>query len=143
MKQLDAESYFAKVTSKSAQTRRPEGMTFELTYGCNLRCVHCYNPTHRALPHELTTSEICMLLNQIADPGVLTVTFTAQWTCDHHVLDEDPAADTTLALDPEGDTALGLSAATDGSLALDPEADGALTLTDETDDDLLLPPRCD
>jgi radical SAM protein with 4Fe4S-binding SPASM domain len=76
MKQLDAESYFAAVTSKSAQTRRPEGMTFELTYGCNLRCVHCYNPTHRALPHELTTSEICALLNQIADLGVLTVTFT-------------------------------------------------------------------
>ena len=76
MNRLDAESYFAAVTSKSAQIRRPEGMTFELTYGCNLRCVHCYNPTHRALPHELTTSEICALLNQIADFGVLTVTFT-------------------------------------------------------------------
>jgi radical SAM protein with 4Fe4S-binding SPASM domain len=76
MKQLDTESYFASVTAKALQTRRPEGMTFELTYGCNLRCVHCYNPTHRALPHELTTSEICALLNQIADLGVLTVTFT-------------------------------------------------------------------
>jgi radical SAM protein with 4Fe4S-binding SPASM domain len=76
MKQLDTESYFAGVTAKALQTRRPEGMTFELTYGCNLRCVHCYNPTHRALPHELTTSEICALLNQIADLGVLTVTFT-------------------------------------------------------------------
>ena len=54
----------------------PQGMTFELTYGCNLRCVHCFNPTHRALPNELTTSEICALLDQIADLGVLTVTFT-------------------------------------------------------------------
>ena len=76
MKQLDAESYFAAVSSNALQTRRPEGVTFELTYGCNLRCVHCYNPTHRALPHELTTTEICALLDQIADLGVLTVTFT-------------------------------------------------------------------
>ncbi|MET0515151.1 MAG: radical SAM protein [Nitrospiraceae bacterium] len=51
-------------------------MTFELTYGCNLRCLHCYNPTHRMLPHELTTAEICSILDQIADLGVLNVTFT-------------------------------------------------------------------
>ncbi len=76
MKQLDTESYFAAVSSNALQTRRPEGVTFELTYGCNLRCVHCYNPTHRALPHELTTTEICALLKQIADFGVLSVTFT-------------------------------------------------------------------
>ncbi|TKB66493.1 MAG: radical SAM protein [Nitrospira sp.] len=76
MKQLDRESYLAAVTSKALQTRRPEGVTFELTYGCNFKCVHCYNPTHRALPYELTTSEICEILNQIADLGVLTVTFT-------------------------------------------------------------------
>lgn len=76
MKRLDAESYFSSITSKALQTRRPEGVTFELTYGCNLRCVHCYNPTHRVLPHELSTSEICALLKQIADLGVLTVTFT-------------------------------------------------------------------
>lgn len=76
MKQLDRESYLAAVTSKALQTRRPEGVTFELTYGCNLKCVHCYNPTHRALPYELTTFEICEILNQIADLGVLTVTFT-------------------------------------------------------------------
>ena len=76
MKRLDAKSYFSSITSKALQTRKPEGVTFELTYGCNLRCVHCYNPTHRALPQELTTSEIYAILNQIADLGVLTVTFT-------------------------------------------------------------------
>ena len=76
MKKLDADTFFGSLSTNSTASRRPEGMTFELTYGCNLRCVHCYNPTHRALPHELTTSEICSLLNQIADLGVLTVTFT-------------------------------------------------------------------
>ena len=76
MKTIASDHFLQTLSAKAAQSRRPEGVTFELTYGCNLRCVHCYNPTHRALPHELTTSEICALLNQIADLGVLTVTFT-------------------------------------------------------------------
>lgn len=73
---LQADDFLESIASKSAAARRPEGVTFELTYGCNLRCVHCFNPTHRALPQELTTAEICSLLNQIAELGVLTVTFT-------------------------------------------------------------------
>lgn len=76
MKKLDAQNFLGLLSAKAASSRRPEGVTFELTYGCNLRCAHCYNPTHRALPHELTASEICVLLTQIADLGVLTVTFT-------------------------------------------------------------------
>jgi len=76
MKTIASEDFLEALSRKAAKTRRPEGVTFELTYGCNLRCVHCYNPTHRALPHELTTAEICAILKQIADLGVLTVTFT-------------------------------------------------------------------
>ena len=76
MKQIDSQTFMAEVSSRAGHLRQPEGVTFELTYGCNLRCVHCYNPTHRALPHELTTGEISGLLTQLADLGVLTVTFT-------------------------------------------------------------------
>jgi MoaA/NifB/PqqE/SkfB family radical SAM enzyme len=76
MKTLASDDFLGALSLKAAKTRRPEGVTFELTYGCNLRCVHCYNPTHRAMPHELTTIEVCTRLNQIADFGVLTVTFT-------------------------------------------------------------------
>jgi len=76
MKNLDADTFHELLSTKANASRRPEGVTFELTYGCNLRCVHCYNPTHRALPHELTTLEVCALLNQISDLGVLTITFT-------------------------------------------------------------------
>jgi len=76
MMKLDADTFLGRLSTNAAASRRPDGMTFELTYGCNLRCVHCYNPTHRALPHELTTAEVCALLKQIADLGVLTVTFT-------------------------------------------------------------------
>jgi radical SAM protein with 4Fe4S-binding SPASM domain len=76
MNTIPAADFLDALSTKAARLRRPEGVTFELTYGCNLRCVHCYNPTHRALPQELTTSEICRLLDQIAEMGVLTVTFT-------------------------------------------------------------------
>ena len=76
MKTIASADFLDALSTRAAQARRPEGVTFELTYGCNLRCVHCYNPTHRALPQELTTSEICSLLDQIAELGVLTVTFT-------------------------------------------------------------------
>ena len=76
MKTITASDFLDALSAKSAQARRPEGVTFELSYGCNLRCVHCYNPTHRALPHELMTSDICALLDQIADLGVFSVTFT-------------------------------------------------------------------
>jgi radical SAM protein with 4Fe4S-binding SPASM domain len=76
MKNLDGDTFLNLLSTQATVSRCPEGVTFELTYGCNLRCVHCYNPTHRALSHELTTVEICALLDQIADLGVLTVTFT-------------------------------------------------------------------
>ena len=66
MKTIASDHFLQTLSAKAALSRRPEGVTFELTYGCNLRCVHCYNPTHRALPHELTTSEICHLRTQTA-----------------------------------------------------------------------------
>ncbi len=76
MKVVTADEFLESVALKAAACRRPDGVTFELTYGCNLRCLHCYNPTHRVLPHELTTSEVCSILDQIADFGILNVTFT-------------------------------------------------------------------
>jgi MoaA/NifB/PqqE/SkfB family radical SAM enzyme len=47
----------------------------ELTYGCNLRCVHCYNPTHEARG-ELSTAEVEKILSQLAVEGCLWVSFT-------------------------------------------------------------------
>jgi len=76
MKRIEVDQFFASLSAKAAEARRPEGVTFELTYGCNFRCVHCYNPTHRVLPDELTTREVVTILDQIADFGMLSVTFT-------------------------------------------------------------------
>jgi radical SAM protein with 4Fe4S-binding SPASM domain len=76
MKHRPAEDFFADLTAKAYKARSPESVTFELTYGCNLRCVHCYNPTHRVLPHELSTEEVCSILDQVADLGVVNLTFS-------------------------------------------------------------------
>ena len=38
--------------------------------------MHCYNPTHRALPRELSTAEVCAILDQAADLGVVNLTFS-------------------------------------------------------------------
>ncbi|MGQ0809746.1 MAG: radical SAM/SPASM domain-containing protein [Nitrospiraceae bacterium] len=76
MKHLKPDAWLESVTTRAAMRRRPEGVTFELTYGCNLRCLHCYNPTHRILPEELTTAEVGGVLEQLAEFGVLSITFT-------------------------------------------------------------------
>lgn len=47
----------------------------ELTYGCNLRCVHCYNPTHAA-KNEMTTGQAFRILDELAAQGTLWVGFT-------------------------------------------------------------------
>lgn len=76
MKHSSAEDFFASLSQKAYAARSPESVTFELSYGCNLRCVHCYNPTHRALPHELATEEVCAVLDQLADLGVMHLHFS-------------------------------------------------------------------
>ncbi len=76
MKTLDHTSFRAALLAKTAPQRLPDTVTFELTYGCNLRCVHCFNPTHRAHPHELNTSEVCGILDQLTAFGIMTVVFS-------------------------------------------------------------------
>ena len=76
MKRLSSDRFFDALSARTREMRSPEAATFELTYGCNLRCVHCYNPTHRALPQELTTQEVFSILDQLPDLGVVTLTFT-------------------------------------------------------------------
>ena len=56
----------------------------ELTYRCNQRCVHCFNPGAAHAPEErsrrhgseLSTAEVFALLRQLAESGVLIVTFS-------------------------------------------------------------------
>lgn len=76
MKTVHGDRFLDQLATRSREKRAPEGFTFELTYGCNLRCVHCYNPTHRALPQEVSSEEAFVILRQAADMGIVTVTFS-------------------------------------------------------------------
>ena len=56
----------------------------ELTYRCNQRCVHCFNPGAARTPgekpsrdgYELRTAEVCRMLGELAEMGVFTLTFS-------------------------------------------------------------------
>jgi AdoMet-dependent heme synthase len=53
----------------------PYHVLLELTYGCNLRCVMCYNPTHKA-NNELTLAEYERLFDELVRLGTVQLTFT-------------------------------------------------------------------
>lgn len=53
----------------------PYHVLLELTYGCNLRCVMCYNPTHVARD-ELTLDEYVQLFDELVGLGTVQLTLT-------------------------------------------------------------------
>lgn len=48
----------------------------ELTYRCNLRCLHCYAVEHDIIHKELSTKQVLNILDQLYDIGVFRLTFT-------------------------------------------------------------------
>ncbi len=61
---------------RSASERRPV-VVWNLTRGCNLKCVHCYSDSQaRKYPGELTTDEAKAVVDQLADFGVPAVLFS-------------------------------------------------------------------
>lgn len=67
--------FLTRLDAKAAEKRAPMQATIELTYGCNLRCVHCYNPTHTA-KGELTTDQVCGIIDHLAEEECFQVAFT-------------------------------------------------------------------
>ena len=52
----------------------PKSILFELTHKCNLKCIHCYEPT--AKPDlELTTNQVKNLIDQASGMGVPHISF--------------------------------------------------------------------
>ena len=73
------EKTYAELMSESPvslNNRRPERGLFELTYRCNLDCIHCYCKGSQELEKELTTEEIKDILDQIQREGCLEITLT-------------------------------------------------------------------
>jgi mycofactocin radical SAM maturase len=51
----------------------PICLTWELTYGCNLACVHCLSSSGKRDPRELTTSELFAVVDELAAMQVFYV----------------------------------------------------------------------
>jgi AdoMet-dependent heme synthase len=65
---------FNHLMEKATQRKVPLACHFDLTYQCNLNCVHCY--VVREDRPELSTSEIRDILDQLAKAGTLYLTFS-------------------------------------------------------------------
>ncbi len=75
MRQISLDELLTRLSRKATPAPRLAQAMVELTYGCNLRCVHCYNPTHEAT-EERTTDEVLRTLDQLVEGGCLRVGFT-------------------------------------------------------------------
>ena len=51
----------------------PICLTWELTYACNLQCVHCLSSSGRRDPRELTTDEATAVLDELRDLQVFYI----------------------------------------------------------------------
>src|SRR5919107_5228267 len=51
----------------------PICLTWELTYACNLQCVHCLSSSGRRDPRELTTAEAKRVLDELHDLQVFYI----------------------------------------------------------------------
>jgi MoaA/NifB/PqqE/SkfB family radical SAM enzyme len=66
---------YQKILQKTFERKIPFNAQIELTYRCNLSCVHCY-ATNRNLADELSTAEVENVLQQLADLGCLFLSLT-------------------------------------------------------------------
>jgi len=54
----------------------PFQVVWDVTYGCNLRCKHCYASAGRPLEDELSTDEALGLIDRLAEMGVPILAFS-------------------------------------------------------------------
>ena len=63
-----------EIFTKARERFIPLNATFELTYRCNLSCVHCYQEENT--DGELATEEVFSVIEQLAQCGTLNMTLT-------------------------------------------------------------------
>jgi radical SAM protein with 4Fe4S-binding SPASM domain len=77
---ISFDQFGGSLYEKAVSRRIPLGGSLEITFRCNLFCVHCYcnlpPNNHRALKDEITTGEIFSILDQLAEAGCLWLLIT-------------------------------------------------------------------
>ncbi len=77
--QKSYQDFSATVHERAGSSKRIIKAQIELTYGCNLHCVHCYtDPLNQAdnLRKQMTTARVFELLDKLYQEGILWVCFT-------------------------------------------------------------------
>lgn len=70
------EAFRKRLGSKLSGVRFPLIGTFELTWSCNFRCVHCYLRGFRPPGAELDTAALRRILDELAAAGCIGLAFT-------------------------------------------------------------------
>ena len=76
---IEYKDFSLNVHTQAARTRTVVNAQIELTYGCNLHCVHCYTDCYNRpdlIKQELSYEEVIRILDQLAEEGCLWVCFT-------------------------------------------------------------------
>jgi MoaA/NifB/PqqE/SkfB family radical SAM enzyme len=76
---IEYKDFSRKVFEHSLEHDRVIKAQMELTYRCNLRCLHCFTDCYNErdyFPRELTLEEILRILEDMADLGILWLNFT-------------------------------------------------------------------
>lgn len=79
MRELPYQDFSLNSHQKFWHSENPATCQFELTFGCNLHCRHCYSDCYnnpKDLKKELTTKQIISVLNKIYDSGVFWLCLT-------------------------------------------------------------------
>lgn len=73
---IPIDDFNQRLKSKASELKIPFEVTLELTYACNLRCVHCYNPVHHATPQELSGHAFRSVIDQLVEADCMLVLFS-------------------------------------------------------------------
>jgi len=76
---IEYQDFSLGVHTKAAEHNNVVTAQIELTYGCNLHCVHCYTDCYNRpdlIKQELSYEEVTRILDQLAAEGCLWVCFT-------------------------------------------------------------------
>jgi len=78
--EINVQNYAERLIQNTGAKRIPLSGTLELTFRCNNRCVHCYVnkgiDDNTEKEKELTYTEICQILDDIAEAGCLWLLLT-------------------------------------------------------------------